>query len=403
MQKGEAVGASWEVIAPLIAMAITLAAMQAAVALTGAIRSRDYRRFEDKSSEALAEQFPMPTADQSAADERRRAISPFVGEAHKAANAAQTSYHNTVVRSAGCLALAFSALAFGTLPPEFWPLKAPLDWPSIELVLSWLEVFGLLFMLLLFVRGQMTRRPWIMDRIGTELRRQYQILSVVFPDAISTTSAGAFKAQLETEANLIANDVQHGPFKDIVTRVERFWKARRAIIESHTLTHADLTVDALFLYLERRARRQLGWFPDSKARLEHIAERRAIVLVSLYCVAVGLALLKHFLFLHDGQFPAYLVPPLLLATGLSAAMTAYYINQNSRSLIHRYTSQQRIANRWLAAFKEQWNFATFRSPTIDPLTKSDIRTRILLFEDLMIEEAIDWVYITSHDTIELAP
>ncbi len=390
-------------MAPLIAMVVTLVGMEAAVVLTGAIRSHDYRLFEDKSSESLAKQFPIPTIDRSAAEERRRSLSPFLYRAHRAANAAQTRYHNAVVRSAGCLALAFSALSLGTFLAELWPAKAPLDWPSLELVLSWLEVIALLLVLVLFLHGHLTRRSWIVGRVGTELLRQYQILGMVLPNAISTAPAGDLKAQFDSEADLVKKCVQDGPIKDIVSRIEAFWKIRRATIETQTLTDADLTIDALLVYLLSRARRQLGWFTNSKERLEHIAERRTIVLVSLYCVAVGVAVLKHVLFLHEDQMPAYLVPPLLIATGMSAAMTAYYINQNSRSLIHRYNTQQRIVGRWLVDFEGRWNFTALALASINRSTRNDIRAQILLFEDLMIEELIDWVHITSRDAIELAP
>jgi hypothetical protein len=37
------------------------------------------------------------------------------------------------------------------------------------------------------------------------------------------------------------------------------------------------------------------------------------------------------------------------------------------------------------------------------VAKNDMRAQILRFEDLMIEELIDWIHITSHDAIELAP
>jgi hypothetical protein len=125
------------------------------------------------------------------------------------------------------------------------------------------------------------------------------------------------------------------------------------------------------------------------------------MLVSLYCVGIGLAVAKHVLFLHNSELSACLRPPLLIAAGMSAAMTAYYINQNSRSLIHRYNTQKRMAARWLTAFGNRWNFATLPTAIINPSTK-DIRAQILLFEELMIEEVIDWVNITSHDAIELA-
>jgi len=392
---------SWGMLAPFIALAITVAAMQAAVVLTGAIRGRDYRRFEDESKERLARRFPLPTIDPSTADVRRKSLSPFLDKRHKAASATQTTYYNAVVRSAGCLVLAFLALAFSTLRPEDWP--AWLHWPSVELLLNWVDVVAILFVLILFLYGRTASRPWLADRAGTELLRQYQFLSVVFPGVISPLPADDTKAQFDIEANMVAARVLDGSITDIVTRIERIWSTRQASIESRTLTEADLTADAVLVYLQRRVRRQLGWFTDSKARLEHVAKRRSFVLLGLYWATAGLAVFKHVLFLYGGHSQAYLLPPLLIVTGMSAAMTAYYINQNSRSLIHRYNTQQRFITAWLVAFNQRWNFATLPSLTVDPVAKNDMRAQILRFEDLMIEELIDWIHITSHDAIELAP
>jgi hypothetical protein len=86
--------------APFIALAITFAAMQAAVVPTGAVPSRDYHRFEDESRDSLARRFPLPTLDPSTGEERRKSLSPFLDNAHKAASAAQTSYCNPVARFA---------------------------------------------------------------------------------------------------------------------------------------------------------------------------------------------------------------------------------------------------------------------------------------------------------------
>ena len=93
-------GVSWGMLAPFIALAVTFAAAQAAVVPTGAVRSRDYRRFEDKSSECLARRFPLPTLDPSTGEERRKLLSPFLATAHKAASAAQTTYCNAAARFA---------------------------------------------------------------------------------------------------------------------------------------------------------------------------------------------------------------------------------------------------------------------------------------------------------------
>lgn len=394
-------GMSWGMLAPLIALVITGAVMQVAVFVTGIIRRHDYLLFEDQSAPSLARQFPLPNVDPSVAEQRRKFLSPFLNKAHKAANAAQTTYYNAVVRSAGCLVLAFFALAIGTLRPEDWPVW--LDWPSVELLLNWVDVIAILFVLILFHYGRMASQPWLADRAGTELLRQYQFLSAVFPSALSPEPADDLKTQFDNEANVIAARVQDGPITDIMARIERFWSTRKAAIECSALTEGDLTADALLVYLQRRALRQLGWITDSKARLDHIAERRNIVLLSLYCITAGLALFKHALFIYGGHSQAFLLPPLLIVTGISAAMTAYYINQNSRSLIHRYNTQRRFITGWLVAFNDRWNFASLPSLTIDAAGKNEIRAQILRFEDLLIVELIDWNHITNHDTIELAP
>ena len=92
---------------------------------------------------------------------------------------------------------------------------------------------------------------------------------------------------------------------------------------------------------------------NSKGRLEYIAERRNKVLLVLYVLMAALAAIKLFLLLYGGNWHHYLLPFLLVVTGMSAAMTAYYINQNARSLIHRYNTHQRFITRWLVAFNER--------------------------------------------------
>jgi hypothetical protein len=391
--------AHWGLLAPLAAIAITLTAMQVAVLLTNAIRRYDYGVFEDQSRADLATEFPLPLGeDNSPAEERRRSLGRLLNESHQSANQAQTTYHNAVVRSAGCLVLAFLALATGAFHPEEWDAKAPAYWVSLELLMSWLEIIAFIFVLVLFRRGEKTRRPWIVARVRTELLRQYQILSTMFPAAMPTAFAGDLKKEFEAEADLIAECVEKGPIEKIVIRLQDFWRTRKESIISHDLTGIDLTKDALLVYLKKRALRQLGWFTDSKARLEHFSNRRARILFCLYWISVALALTKHTLFMINGHSSPYLLPLLLIVAGMSAAMTAYYISQNSRSLIHRYNAQERSARRWLEEFKRRWGFTDLQA--IEK-AKSDVRLEILRFEDLMVDELSDWLHITSHDAIEL--
>jgi hypothetical protein len=324
---------------------------------------------------------------------------------HNRAVSSADAVTNAVVRSAGCLVTAFIALVLSTLPPDepLWSNWLLVNHHSVEHVLSWLDAITIVFVLILYLYASGANRRWIAARVGTELLRQYQFLNVIFPDVGGVLKVDEVKAPFDGAANTIKTQVQNGPTAGIILRIERFWSERRASIESRTLAVEDVTADGLLVYLERRARRQLGWFADSKMRLEHIADRRSIVLLSFYGIAASLALVKLALFLHSGHSPAYLPPLIFIVTGMSGAMTAYYINQNARSLIHRYNMQQRRITEWLKAFNERWRFADFPSATFDTAVKTEICARILQFEDLMIEELIDWVHITSHDAFELAP
>lgn len=415
---------AWELLAPLIAAAITLAAMRVATRLTNALRRHDYKLFEDKSAKEIERQFPLPEGTPSPADARLRSLSGLLDKVHQTANATQTRYHNAVTQSAGCLAVAALALALGTLPLGAY----------LELMLSWLEVIALVGVLILFPHGRSRRWPWIKARVGTELLRQYQMLRMVFPAALSPTPAGDPSADFDREAARIDAEVQSDPNEararpglaaivrglieqvravrrrrappvrydqGVVVRIEQYWARRRADLAQAALTEADVTADAVLVYLRRRARRQLGWFIDSRDRLRHIGERRSVLLVALYCAAVLIAAARLGLFLVGRHAPDYLLAPLLIATGLSAAMTAYYVNQNARSLIHRYNTQQRRAARWLTEFNDRWRFDSLPNLNMDLATRRDMRDRILLFEDLMIEELTDWIHITSHDAIEL--
>lgn len=386
------------ILAPFIAFAVIGVAAWVAVFVTDAIRRYDYRKFEDKSAPVLAEQLPLPEVNASAAEARRKSLAPLLAKVHQRASAAQTTYHSAVISSAACLVVAFLALASTTLT-----LRLEGDFRSVQLFLNCVDVIALLSVLGLFFYGRSVNRPWIAARASAELLRQYQYLAVVFPGAISVSSDDDLNAQFTNEARRIENTVESGSITNIVTRIESFWLKRKGSFVSRALTDADLSSDALLVYLDKRVRRQLGWFTDSQERLEYIAERRNIVLLVLYVVTAALAMIKLALFLCGSNQHDYLLPALLIVTGMSAAMTAYYVNQNSRSLIHRYYTQQRFIKTWLDAFNNTWNFAGLPLQAFSADEKETIRAEILKFEGLMIEELIDWTHITSYDAIELAP
>jgi hypothetical protein len=390
----------------VLAIAIVAVVVPIATLCARTLRARKYHRFDNQSEKALKRQFPLPVAGGSAAEQRRTSFSPFLDSAHQAANAQQTRYYMAVMGSTSCLVLAFLALAFGTLGLEE-------NRPFLASVLNWIDVIAILFVVLLYYFGRTANKRWLPARAGVELLRQYQYLSVAFPSVVSPGPDANPKSQFASEAVRIAAEVEQGEVADIVRRIDRFWTIRKSEIAAHALTEADVTADAIATYLQRRVRRQLGWFTDSKARLESSAAFRETTLPILYWLTFALAVFKIASFLRPDCFNALLSPWLnwhsllsstvLIITGASAAMTAYYINQNTRSLIHRYYTQQRLIIRWLNDFNERWGFAGLLERHFTLAEKDAVRSEILHFEDLMIEELIDWTHITSHDAIELAP
>jgi hypothetical protein len=394
-----------ELLPLLIAVGVTFLGMQVAVALTQLMRRHDYALFEDRSKDSVAREFPIHTMRKSPAEERRRTLARFVDRTHQAAIAAQTRYYNAVVRSASGLVVAFIALVLGNSREDNWPWMATalVVHPLVEHVLMWVDAIAIILILILFLYAGSVNRRWLSARVGSELLRQYQFLELVFPSVSSKPRSHEDEHQFDFEADLVKARVQHGPTKDIMPRIERFWSERKLSIERRALRESDIPADALLVYLERRARRQLGWFTDSKARLEYIGERRKLLLLVLYGIAVAVAVLKLAWFLYSKHSPPYLSPSLLIITGISGAMTAHYINQNARSLIHRYNTQQRRITKWLQDFGERWSLDQPALLDTDVSVRNEICSHILQFEDLMIEELMDWVHITSQDAMELAP
>lgn len=358
----------WVILVPFIAVAIIGVGAWTAVLLTKGIRHHHYRLFEEKSAPILAEQFPLPKAGSPAVEARRKSLSPMIDEVHEQASAAQTAYYSAVVCSAASLVVAFLALAFTTLT-----LRLGYDWWPAQFLLNCIDVAAIIAVLGLFFYGRSANRPWIASRATAELLRQYQYLAVILPNALSASSDDELKTQFSIEARRIENTVARGPITTIVARVEDSWSKRRAQLADSALAEADLNGDALLVYLDKRVRRQLGWFTNSQERLEYISHRRTGVLLVLYGFTTALAVIKLLLFLCGGGQHDYVLPVLLVITGLSAAMTAYYINQNSRSLTHRYYTQQRFIKAWLGAFNKTWNFAGLPSKAFGVDEKMAIR------------------------------
>ena len=415
-----------------IALFIAVVAMRAMTRAVVSHRARDYA----VRTHAVPAQFGLPPIEQpsstpSAASRRLQSLADLVAPIHAQAIEAQTVYHAYVVKSATCVGLAFCALAITATPWEelrhLEPIHALVEqgggWAlgeGLTRVLALLDVIAMGLLFYFYRKGIDADRKWIWLRIEAELLRQYEFIALVFPSIVVTEGPRDLTSQLEAEHERIKKQVlENSSDDDVSAQIDRFWSARRSAIENSALAEPDLARDALLTYLKRRPLRQLDWFTESMGRLQRTAKGRKNRLVLLFSVALVLVLFKLAGELSGGhaatgQVPllswaglrlltlVMLEPVLLILVGWSAAEAAYYLNQNSRSLIHRYYTQKRSIENCLTRFKKSAWLTETKSPLTAP-TKNELCGLILQFEDLMIEELIDWIHISTHDVIEISP
>ena len=378
---------------PLLAFAAVLVVTQLAVVLAGVFRSRDYHRFENRSAQYIDREFPLAVAESSAADECGMFFQPLLRDLQQMANAAQTAYHDTVVRSACCLALGFAATAGGILGNENW--QGVFSIRVYQSFLNWADTIALLSVLFLFLYARFLYRPWIIRRAETELVRQYQFLNMLFPTTFPHTSNPA-----DYSGRLAQREARDRHLGRLLERIAKSWQERKEVIERLASEHPQLDRDAVTLYLKKRVVRQLGWFTDSVARIEHIAGRRQGVLLVLYFVTAALALAQ-LIWFEKGASLLFVRPILLFITGLSLAITAYYTNQNLGSIVHRYSLQQRDIRRSLRSLLHDLNNAGTSALPDEASDVNSIFRHVVEFEELMIYELTDWIDISGHDVIAL--
>src|SRR5262249_55493994 len=185
-------------------------------------------------------------------------------------------------------------------------------------------------------------------------------------------------------------------------------------VKERSRAAGHVSAEHVLLYLQKRPTRQLTWFRDSRARLTDQAGARRHRLLTFYVCSLLLPPAKTSLFLvgasglmssgeehlAGGEAIANvyegLTFGLLTFSGISGVMTAYYFNQNSRSLIHRYAAQEWRIAQWLDSFGVAGVLNAARKKADIP-SETELRSAVVAFEDMMIEELVDWIHISQHD------
>lgn len=359
---------------------VVLGATECAVWAVTAFRRREYNRRKE-SEDALIAQLAqqIPSIDTDAHSLFRRAARWMVPH-HDFAIKMQSRYHAALTRSVVGLAIALVILVVALIG---FP-----DYHGLHLFAAVSELIALLSVLINHRFGMRRIRDWLRARVRAEVIRQAGFFEAMRGDEIEEKRPPSF-----WEKGVDALDLADTPISDVPRKLRAFWAQVRnqideAYLPSETLFHA---------YLRLRAVRQIAWFNISLERIKTGAKRREMVLRVLYYSSLFLATLKVLVMIEAFSVPLgtekVISVVLLSLVAAASALTAFYLGSNQRSLSHRYAIQIKKIVPW---------FATARENCESQFDKHIALEQVFDFEELMLEELVDWVEITGEDTFELA-
>lgn len=262
-----------------------------------------------------------------------------------------------------------------------------------------LDVAALLLVGGAFFQSGRFRAQWIRQRAKTEFLRQWaQVEFALLADVQRMTQ--------EYDTFVARVDAALAPERgDLLEAVIAFADCRVEEIRLRFNTVQQVQPDALASYLQRRPIRQVKWFSTSVDRISMQHGRRGTYMLILILLAALAALVKFvaLVVVTDGTVAANVAMfALLLFIGLAAASTSAYLGQNLRSVRHRYRAQLRAIDDWFAAHKDIVALAQARRE-VSARDVPALAEAVVGFERLMNAELIDWIAISTHDAMELAP
>lgn len=278
------------------------------------------------------------------------------------------------------------------------------------------EVVAILYSAWSYWMAKMAMRNWVRNRVETELLRQAAFLSVfqfTTPGTTSATMDPTHLRDLIESAIGIRERTWHQRLKQNLLRlfrsaeaethatsrrVEQYWAQTKAAIASIPAGH--FTEDRTEFYVAARLARQLAWFRSELHRLHRVERGRETIMKALLFLTLLVGATKvisthpkefsaigvYWGWLTSNEFSEWSALILLALTATSTLVTALYLSRGDRSLKHRYSTQERQLRDWLISTRSSGTQFT--------------KAHLIEAETLMIEELIDWIDITSHDTVE---
>ena len=329
-------------------------------------------------------------------EQSRVAASDLVRDSHANAIKRQNMYHLVMATAVSALLVAFIGVAAElTFSGGFRPQTQ---------FVALLDVTCLLVTLICFFVGIAASRNWMAARVHAELLRQWYVVDEILLGGASSGDLTRRFEKFEGRIKYLSGHVS----TSISGEVLKFWAARHNEILT-IVSERDLLSRRVGAYLQRRPVRQANWFFAARKRFEHQSHVRANLLAWLFGATLVLAVTRLGLVFHLlpnswSVSEPFLTFFALCFIGLSSAMTALYVGQNIRSLVHRYEAQERWIMKWLETCSSQFDGGAGKmGELISGDEKMRLADSVLDFERLMIDELIDWIHISTHDVLELAP
>jgi hypothetical protein len=346
------------------------------------LRTREYQR-QKRLDQELATHDPPVTPAPAFVD-----AGAWVRPLHQASIEKQNAYYDCLTRSVAALALALIALILGLtfFVGDHW----------YSTFSASVEVLAFSYVLYQFWIGRRINKDWVEARARSEIMRQAGVVM-----ATAATAAGAATLDVAEKAKWDA--IAQTPIASHPTGDDEFadlvhgeWIKHQPDLSNYV---ANLNAASFETYLAYRARRQLRWFQTAIKRLQNNHARRETMLRIVFglCVLVALAKLVFSMpqFHMAAVTKSWILVALFVAAAWASAYTAFYLSNNQRSLFHRYNTQVRQIREWLRQCD------TLK--TQHPFNTSEAQRQVMWFEALMEGELIDWINITHHDSMEIAP
>jgi len=285
---------------------------------------------------------------------------------------------------------------------------------DINKYFAMIDMVAIVFVLLYWWRSKVANQRWVSIRIQAELMRQWRkIKRLELSDSERIKSFDSAVAAIITDVLQPQSKFKKwlglGPTsEELEKRIDDYWGDLRTNIQKAAEKKApNEWLIRASRYVNDRPKKQLAWFDMRQKQLVGAGKSRGTKMIFLYVIslffAFGNLIVAHNLITAFG-LPSSIISwtdiwltsdvlalCLLATTAISAAMTYWFISRNERSLKHRYKTQKRMIEKSILKME----LAIKRNDV------GELCEQILEFEDLMIDEMVDWVHITSHDVAEL--